>query len=132
MQKCDLHHRAFFPWKRHRCIALIDVRLVSAPDVGRSPKVPRYAKLDMAKAGYYAATEQIVLGVEPEQFVGSPGCRRASIDTLDEAVKNDTNFGPQQSAAATKNSLSKFQCSGWAKQEIHIQQWLAARSYLET
>ena len=66
-----------------------------------------YAAAD--KAGDYAAAEQIVLGVESLSYsLGDRDSKKAALDALYAAVKNDTNFSPQQFAAAAKNAQRSF------------------------
>ena len=61
------------------------------------------------KAGDYAAAEQIVLGVESLSYsLGDHDSKKASLDALYNAVKNDTAFSPQQFAAAAKNAQRSF------------------------
>jgi len=61
------------------------------------------------KAGDYAAAEQIVLGVESLSYsLGDRDGKKALLDTLYNAVKNDTTFSPQVFAAAAKNAQGKF------------------------
>lgn len=67
----------------------------------------RYAATD--KAGDYAAAEQIVLGVESLSYsLGDRDSKKASLDALYNAVKNDTSFSPQQFASAAKNAQRAF------------------------
>jgi hypothetical protein len=66
-----------------------------------------YAAAD--KAGDYAAAEQIVLGVESLSYsLGDRDGKKAALDALYGAVKNDTGFSPQQFAAAAKNAQRSF------------------------
>jgi hypothetical protein len=66
-----------------------------------------YAAAD--KAGDYAAAEQIVLGVESLSYsLGDRDNKKASLDSLYSAVKNDTSFSPSQFVAAAKNAQGKF------------------------
>lgn len=61
------------------------------------------------KAGDYAAAEQIVLGVESLSYsLGDRDSKKAALDALYAAVKNDTNFSPQQFAEAAKNAQRSF------------------------
>lgn len=61
------------------------------------------------RAGDYAAAEQIVLGVESLSYsLGDRDSKKAALDALYSAVKNDTNFSPQQFAAAAKNAQGSF------------------------
>ena len=77
-------------------------------DVARIRKtLVAYAAAD--KAGDYAAAEQIVLGVESLSYsLGDRDSKKAALDALYAAVKNDTNFSPQQFAAAAKNAQRSF------------------------
>ena len=55
------------------------------------------------------ALEQIVLGVESLSYsLGDRDARKAALDALYNAVKNDTTFSPQQFAAAAKNAQRTF------------------------
>lgn len=66
-----------------------------------------YAAAD--KAGDYAAAEQVVLGVESLSYsLGDRDSKKAVLDTLYDAVKNDTNFSPQQFATAARNAQRVF------------------------
>lgn len=66
-----------------------------------------YAAAD--KAGDYAAAVQIVLGVESLSYsLDDRDSKKAALDALYGAVKNDTNFSPQQFAAAAKNAQRSF------------------------
>lgn len=66
-----------------------------------------YAAAD--KTGDYAAAEQVVLGVESLSYsLGDRDSKKAALDSLYNAVKNDTNFSPQQFAAAAKNAQRQF------------------------
>jgi len=61
------------------------------------------------KAGDYASAEQIVLGIESLSYsLKDHDGKKGIIDTLYNAVKNDTAFSPQQFAAAAKNAQGKF------------------------
>ena len=61
------------------------------------------------KAGDYAAAEQIVLGVESLSYsLGDRDGKKGTLDTLYNAVKNDTAFSPQQFATAAKNAQRSF------------------------
>jgi len=61
------------------------------------------------RAGDYAAAEQIVLGVESLSYsLGDRDNKKALLDALYNAVKNDTNFSPQAFASAAKNAQGKF------------------------
>jgi hypothetical protein len=61
------------------------------------------------KAGDYAAAEQIVLGLESLSYsLGDRDKKKAALDALYNAVKNDTAFSPQQFAAAAANAQRSF------------------------
>jgi hypothetical protein len=61
------------------------------------------------KAGDYAAAEQIAIGAESLSYaLGDRDSKKASLDALYNAVKNDTTFSPQGFAAAAKNAQGKF------------------------
>jgi hypothetical protein len=67
----------------------------------------RYAATD--KAGDYAAAEQIVLGLESLSYtIGDRAGKKAALDALYNAVKNDTTFSPQQFATAAANAQRSF------------------------
>lgn len=67
----------------------------------------RYAATD--KAGDYAAAEQIVLGLESLSYsLGDRDSKKAALDALYNAVKNDTTFSPQQFASAAANAQRSF------------------------
>jgi hypothetical protein len=67
----------------------------------------RYAATD--KAGDYAAAEQIVLGLESLSYtIGDRASKKAALDLLYNAVKNDTTFSPQQFATAAANAQRSF------------------------
>lgn len=66
-----------------------------------------YAAAD--KAGDYATAEQVVLGVESLSYsLGDRDGKKAALDALYNAVRSDTNFSPQQFAAAAKNAQRQF------------------------
>ena len=83
-------------------------RQFSAADVAKIRKaLLSYAAAD--KAGDYAAAEQVVLGVESLSYsLGDRDGKKAALDTLYGAVKSDTNFSPQQFAAAAKSAQRSF------------------------
>lgn len=83
-------------------------RQYSNDDVIKMRKtLARYAASD--KAGDYAAAEQIVLGLESLSYtIGDRASKKAALDTLYNAVKNDTTFSPQQFAAAAANAQRSF------------------------
>jgi Cytochrome c554 and c-prime len=61
------------------------------------------------KAGDYAAAEQIVLGLESLSYsLGDRDKKKAALDALYNAVKNDTAFSPQQFASAAANAQRAF------------------------
>ena len=83
-------------------------RQYSSADVIKMRKtLARYAATD--KAGDYAAAEQIVLGLESLSYtIGDRGSKKAALDALYNAVKNDTTFSPQQFATAAANAQRSF------------------------
>lgn len=83
-------------------------RQYSSADVIKMRKtLARYAATD--KAGDYAAAEQIVLGLESLSYtIGDRASKKAALDALYNAVKNDTTFSPQQFAAAAANAQRSF------------------------
>ncbi|MBM0105333.1 hypothetical protein JM946_11260 [Steroidobacter sp. S1-65] len=80
----------------------------SSADVIKMRKtLARYAASD--KAGDYAAAEQIVLGLESLSYtIGDRASKKAALDALYNAVKNDNTFSPQQFAAAAANAQRSF------------------------
>ena len=61
------------------------------------------------KAGDFAAAEQIVLGLESLSYsLGDHDKKKAALDPLFNAVKNDTAFSPQQFASAAANAQRSF------------------------
>ena len=80
----------------------------STADVVRMRKtLARYAATE--KAGDYAAAEQIVLGLESLSYtIGDRANKKAALDALYNAVKNDTAFSPQQFATAAANAQRAF------------------------
>jgi hypothetical protein len=83
-------------------------RQFSAADVTAMRKtLVRYGATD--KAGDYAAAEQIVLGLESLSYsLGDRDKKKAALDALYNAVKNDTTFSPQQFASAAANAQRAF------------------------
>lgn len=83
-------------------------RQYSSADVIKMRKtLARYAATD--KAGDYAAAEQIVLGLESLSYtIGDRDSKKAALDALYNAVKNDTAFSPQQFATAAANAQRSF------------------------
>ncbi|HEY6642896.1 multiheme c-type cytochrome [Povalibacter sp.] len=66
-----------------------------------------YATSD--RAGDYASAEQVVLGVESLSYsLGDRDSKNAALDALYNAVKNDTEFSPQQFATAARNVQRQF------------------------
>lgn len=67
----------------------------------------RYATTEWA--GDYAAAEQIVLGLESLSYtIGDHDQKKAALDGLYAAVKNENTFSPQQFAAAAANAQKSF------------------------
>lgn len=83
-------------------------RQFSAADVTAMRKtLVKYGATD--KAGDYAAAEQIVLGLESLSYsLGDRDKKKAALDALYNAVKNDTTFSPQQFASAAANAQRAF------------------------
>lgn len=83
-------------------------RQFSAADVtGMRKTLVKYAATD--KAGDYAAAEQIVLGLESLSYsLGDRDKKKAALDALYNAVKNDTAFNPQQFASAAATAQRSF------------------------
>jgi hypothetical protein len=83
-------------------------RQFSSADVTNMRKsLVKYAAAD--KAGDYAAAEQIVLGLESLSYsLGDRDKKKAALDALYNAVKNDTSFNPQQFASAAANAQRSF------------------------
>lgn len=83
-------------------------RQYSSADVIKMRKtLARYAASD--KAGDYAAAEQMVLGLESLSYsIGDRDSKKAALDALYNAVKNDATFSPQQFAAAAANAQRSF------------------------
>jgi hypothetical protein len=83
-------------------------RQFSAADVTSMRKMlVKYGATD--KAGDYAAAEQIVLGLESLSYsLGDRDKKKAALDALYNAVKNDTTFSPQQFASAAANAQRAF------------------------
>jgi len=67
----------------------------------------RYATTEWA--GDYAAAEQIVLGLESLSYtIGDRDTKKAALDGLYNAVKNENTFSPQQFATAAANAQKSF------------------------
>jgi hypothetical protein len=83
-------------------------RQFSSADVAAMRKtLVKYGATD--KAGDYAAAEQIVLGLESLSYsLGDRDKKKAALDALYNAVKNDTAFSPQQFASAAANAQRSF------------------------
>jgi hypothetical protein len=83
-------------------------RQFSSADVSSMRKtLVKYGATD--KAGDYAAAEQIVLGLESLSYsLGDRDKKKAALDALYNAVKNDTTFSPQQFASAAANAQRAF------------------------
>jgi hypothetical protein len=83
-------------------------RQYSNADVIKMRKtLARYAATD--KAGDYAAAEQIVLGLESLSYtIGDRASKKAALDLLYNAVKNDSTFSPQRFAAAAAKAQQSF------------------------
>jgi hypothetical protein len=98
--------RTFLEWMSRR--DALTRRAYSRTEVVNVRKVLiNYGAAD--KAGDYAAAEQIVLGVESLSYsLGDRDSKKAALDALYNAVKSDTNFSPQQFAAAAKNAQGSF------------------------
>ena len=98
--------RTFLEWMSRR--DALARRAYSRAEVVNVRKVLiNYGAAD--KAGDYAAAEQIVLGVESLSYsLGDRDSKKAALDALYGAVKNDTNFSPQQFATAAKNAQGSF------------------------
>jgi len=61
------------------------------------------------KAGDYAAAEQVVLGAESlSYFLGDRNAKKASLDALYNAVKDDLTFSPSQFLTVAKNAQRSF------------------------
>jgi len=80
----------------------------SSADVIKMRKtLARYATTE--KAGDYATAEQMVLGLESLSYtIGDRDSKKAALDALYNAVKNDTTFSPQQFATAAANAQRSF------------------------
>ena len=66
-----------------------------------------YAASD--KAGDYAAAEQVVLGVESlSYFLKDRPAKKAALDALYGAVKDDLMFSPSQFMSVAKNAQRSF------------------------
>ena len=61
------------------------------------------------QAADYAAAEQIVLGLESLSYtIGDRDSKKAALDALYKAVKNDATFSPQQFATAAASAQRSF------------------------
>jgi len=83
-------------------------RQFSTADVTAMRKtLVKYGATD--KAGDFASVEQIVLGLESLSYsLGDHDKKKAALDPLFNAVKNDTAFSPQQFASAAANAQRSF------------------------
>jgi hypothetical protein len=83
-------------------------RQYSSSDVIKMRKtLARYATTEWA--GDYAAAEQIVLGLESLSYtIGDRDSKKAALDGLYNAVKNENAFSPQQFATAAANAQKSF------------------------
>jgi hypothetical protein len=83
-------------------------RQYSSGDVIKMRKtLARYATSEWA--GDYAAAEQIVLGLESLSYtIGDRDSKKAALDGLYNAVKNENTFSPQQFATAAANAQKSF------------------------
>jgi hypothetical protein len=83
-------------------------RQYSSGDVIKMRKtLARYATTEWA--GDYAAAEQIVLGLESLSYtIGDRDSKKAALDGLYNAVKNENTFSPQQFATAAANAQKSF------------------------
>jgi len=83
-------------------------RQFSTADVTAMRKtLVKYGATD--KAGDFAAAEQIVLGLESLSYsLGDHDKKKAALDPLFNAVKNDTAFSPQQFASAAAAAQRSF------------------------
>lgn len=98
--KALLNHLASFDGLARRQYSNADV-------IKMRKTLARYAATD--KAGDYAAAEQIVLGLESLSYtIGDRASKKAALDSLYNAVKNDTTFSPQQFANAAANAQRSF------------------------
>jgi hypothetical protein len=80
----------------------------SSDDVIKMRKtLARYATSQWA--GDYAAAEQIVLGLESLSYtIGDRDAKKAALDGLYNALKNENTFSPQQFATAAANAQKSF------------------------
>jgi hypothetical protein len=80
----------------------------SSAEVSRMRKMlAKYATTE--KAGDYAAAEQMVLGLESLSYsLGDRDSKKAALDALYNAVKNEDTFSPQQFATAAANAQKSF------------------------
>lgn len=98
--------KALLDWLAPRD-ALARKQYSSADVIKMRKTLARYAATD--KAGDYAAAEQIVLGLESLSYtIGDRDSKKAALDALYNAVKNDTTFSPQQFATAAANAQRSF------------------------
>jgi hypothetical protein len=83
-------------------------RQYSSADVIRMRKtLARYATTD--KAGDYAVAEQMVLGLESLSYtIGDRDNKKAALDALYNAVKDDATFSPPRFATAAANAQRSF------------------------
>ena len=102
----DRAAKALLDWVEKR--DALTRRQFSAADVTAMRKtLVKYGATD--KAGDYAAAEQIVLGLESLSYsLGDRDKKKAALDALYNAVKNDTAFSPQQFASAAANAQRAF------------------------
>jgi hypothetical protein len=80
----------------------------SSADVVKMRKtLARYAISE--KAGDYATAEQLVLGLESLSYtIGDRDSKKAALDGLYNAVKNENTFSPQQFTTAATNAQKSF------------------------
>jgi hypothetical protein len=80
----------------------------SSADVIKMRKtLARYATME--KAGDYAAAEQLVLGLESLSYtIGDRDTKKAALDALYNAMKNENTFSPQQFATAAATAQKSF------------------------
>lgn len=87
--------------------ALARKQYSSADVIKMRKNLARYAASE--KAGDYAAAEQLVLGLESLSYaIGDRNGKKAALDALYNAVKNDNTFSPQQFATAAANAQKSF------------------------
>ena len=106
-------------------------RQFSAADVTAMRKtLVKYGATD--KAGDYAAAEQIVLGLESLSYsLGDRDKKKAALDALYNAVKNDTTFSPQQFASAAANA-QRVVLTPCVTPRAHIQEGGEARTRIRS